>query len=66
IRKLNLYSAAGVREYWIVDPEKETIVVYDLEHDEAPAFYHFGECISSRIIPGLKLDLREMQEYIEL
>ena len=28
IRKLNLYKDAGVREYWIVDPRDEKILVY--------------------------------------
>ena len=37
--KLYKYRNAGVREYWIVDPEKKTTVVYDLEHDALPALY---------------------------
>ena len=28
IHKLNLYADAGVREYWIVDPRTERIIVY--------------------------------------
>ena len=28
IRKLNLYQKAGVKEYWVVDPEEKTINVY--------------------------------------
>lgn len=31
IHKLNLYADAGVREYWIVDPVRESIFVYYLE-----------------------------------
>lgn len=31
-----LYSDAGVREYWIVDPEKERTTIYYYEQDEAP------------------------------
>ena len=32
--KLFKYRTYGVREYWVVDPEKERIQVYDLEHDD--------------------------------
>lgn len=28
IRKLNLYQKADVKEYWVVDPEEQTINVY--------------------------------------
>ena len=31
IRKLNLYKDAGVREYWIVNPMKQTVLVYVFE-----------------------------------
>ena len=37
--KLSLYRSANVREYWIVDPIKKTILVSDIEHDSAPAIY---------------------------
>ena len=32
--KLFKYRTAGVREYWIVDPDKKRITVYDLEHGD--------------------------------
>ena len=37
--KLFKYANAGVREYWMVDPEKKTVVVYDLEHEALPKLY---------------------------
>lgn len=35
--KLNKYREAGVREYWIIDPENECVIVYEFEKE---AFYH--------------------------
>ena len=32
IRKLNLYRDAGVREYWIVDPDEQAVLIYNFEH----------------------------------
>ena len=32
--KLFKYRSAGVREYWIVNPYKKTVMVYDLEKNE--------------------------------
>ncbi len=43
--KLFKYANAGVREYWMIDPDRKTVVVYDLEHEELPQIYRF----SSRI-----------------
>lgn len=52
--KLNKYLNAGVREYWIVDPDKKSVMVYDFEHDDyrlagfddkIPVSVLGGECI---------------------
>ena len=43
--KNTLYSASGVREYWIVDPAKEKVVVYSYENDSDPFLYSFNDTI---------------------
>lgn len=46
IYKLQCYAAAGVKEYWIVDPRKETVFVYCFSGDElSPSTYTFREPI---------------------
>lgn len=43
--KLFKYRTAGVREYWIVDPAKERVIIYRFEN-ETMEEYSFGEDIS--------------------
>ncbi|MFR9234924.1 MAG: Uma2 family endonuclease [Eisenbergiella massiliensis] len=44
--KLAKYTEAGVREYWLVDPDKKKVIVYDLEHNELPSIYTFEDKVS--------------------
>ena len=53
--KLFKYRTAGVREYWIVDPEKNRIMVYSFESDDT-AEYTFSEAVK----PGI-YDDREIE-----
>ena len=51
--KLYKYQNAGVREYWIVDPEHEKIMVYDLRNDDYyPKTYDFDAVIPISISDG--------------
>ncbi|MCM1423147.1 MAG: Uma2 family endonuclease, partial [bacterium] len=59
-RKVKLYREAGVREYWIVDTERETITVYDFEHGKEAAEYAFSERIKAGIFEDLELCLSEL------
>lgn len=63
--KLERYASAGVREYWIVDPGKEKVLVYDLEGDTFPAIYGFDSCIPVGIFSGdCRIDFQEIRDYI--
>lgn len=59
-RKVKLYREAEVREYWIVDAEKETVTVYDFEHGKEAAVYAFSDRIKAGIFGDLYLCLSEM------
>lgn len=59
-RKVKLYREAGANEYWIVNPETETVTVYDFEHEKDPMRYSFSETIKAGIFDDLRLNLSEM------
>ncbi len=58
--KLSLYRSANVREYWIVDPIKRTILVYDMEHDSAPSIYSFSDSIKVNIYDDLWIHFQKL------
>jgi len=61
IRKLNLYADAGVREYWIVDPRTEKVIVYYLEEDNFQMeTYTFQDKIKANIYEDLWIDFQEL------
>ena len=65
IRKLNLYQKVGVKEYWIVDPEEQTINVY--LHDGMgfrlmESEYKAGDRLCATVFPELEIEVREVFE----
>ena len=57
--KLIRYREAGVREYWIVDPERETVMVYDFAENKVGS-YTFGDKVRVNLFPGLEIDFGGM------
>ena len=62
--KLLKYRFAGVKEYWIVDPEKERTTIYYYEQDEAPMISLFTQTIQSGIYEGLEINISELLKQI--
>ena len=61
VMKLNLYADAGVREYWIVDPSRERILVYHLEQtDFSVETYTFQNSVPVKIYPDLQIDFNSL------
>ncbi len=58
LRKSRLYEQYGVREYWIVNPERETVSVQTLDGDR---FVLTGEYVRSDVLHSAVLDGFELQ-----
>lgn len=64
--KLMKYAYAGVREYWIIDPDKLTVLAYDLEHEEFPVLYDFNSGVPVGIWNGdFSVDFKAVYNYIK-
>ncbi len=58
--KLFKYRAAGVREYWIVNPLARTVNVYDFDRDAGTNLYVFDDCIPVCIYEDLRIRISDL------
>ena len=57
-----MYARYGVREYWLVDPDAETIEILT-ESDEGfvtDFIYQRDQILVSPLLPGLSIDLNRV------
>lgn len=62
IDKLNTYRLSGVKEYWIIDPRQEQILVYGFDGYEIDRFQtsEKGDIAQSLVFTGLSVDIKEL------
>ena len=61
--KFELYEEAGVKEYWIVYPEEESLAVFVLNENnkyDGAVLYAGKELIHSKAVPGLIIKTKEI------
>ncbi|MCS6937489.1 MAG: Uma2 family endonuclease [Candidatus Bipolaricaulota bacterium] len=66
VAKKQIYARHGVKEYWLIDPDRETLEVYKLDA-KARAFKHVAtyqsdETVRSTLLPNLEITLAELWE----
>lgn len=60
VKKLNLYMDAGVREYWIVDPQMRRILVYLFGEGVDVRQYTFEDTVQVGIYDDLSVDFSRL------
>lgn len=65
--KYSLYESHGVREYWIIHPENQDLMIYTLVNGKyVPSrLLTSGDVVESSVIEGFTLDLEEFFKDIE-
>lgn len=61
--KNRLYARSGVKEYWIADPDKETIEVFTLKKAEgykSDGIYGRKDKLKSTVLKGLSINVNEV------
>ncbi len=62
VRKRQIYAEAGVREYWIFDPQNDTVLplgLHDGEYIESPALTS-DDTLTTPLLPGLSIPLADI------
>ena len=66
IRKLYYYKNAGVREYWIVDSRRKTVIVNYFEGNMLDIHYSFDSTIKVNIYDDLFINFSDITELLNI
>lgn len=63
--KLFKYRTSGVREYWIVDPEKGRILVYNFDLEDT-GDYTFSDSVKAGIYEDLYINFSDIAKLLNI
>ena len=66
VKKLYYYKNYGVREYWIVDPQRKIVTVNYFEGDNVAVQYSFNSVVKVNIYEDLYIDFSEIVRLLEM
>ncbi len=60
--KFDVYLESGVREYWVIHPEEQTLLVYTLKegHFVPSKLFIAGDIVDSNAVEGFTLDVEDL------
>lgn len=60
VDKLNTYMLSGVKEYWVIDPNQQTILIYEFVDRVIDRYktYEMGSVAQSFVFNGLSVDVQ--------
>jgi Uma2 family endonuclease len=60
--KYEVYQESGVREYWVIHPYEQTLLVYTLENGiyHASRLFVAGDMVRSGVVDGFTLDVEDL------
>lgn len=65
-KKLQKYADAGVREYWIIDPDRRFLLIYDFIHEEMPCIQALEGMAGVALYDGeLQIDLDKIGALLQ-
>ena len=63
--KFQYYLKAGVREYWVIDPQRKNVQVHLYENSHyITTLYEDNECIPVTILPGLEIATEDLWKVV--
>lgn len=62
--KYEVYQESGVKEYWVIHPNEQTLLIYTLVDGKynSSGFYVSGDTVGSACIEGFQLNLEDIFE----
>lgn len=62
--KYEVYEESGVKEYWVIHPNEQTLLIYSLTSGrfQASRLFTSGDIVESVCVPGMRIDLEELFE----
>ncbi len=64
VDKLNTFMLSGVREFWIIDPKKRSVLLYGFKDFEVDEYVHYklGDTLNSYYFDGLEMVIDDIFE----